>query len=52
MYVTSGGIEAAQLATAPTTDSSKPSQNNTGNSQREALAAVEYASDGEGKENQ
>ncbi|KAJ5549575.1 Pseudouridine synthase I TruA [Penicillium frequentans] len=45
LYVTSGGIEAAKLVSAPTTGAHKEG----GKSEKEAIAEAEFGSDDEGK---
>lgn len=50
--MTSGGIEAAKLGAAPQPhEGQKSARGKTGRSQREALAAVESASEDEGEDN-
>jgi len=45
LYVTSGGIEAAKLVSAPTTGARKEG----GKSEKEVIAEAEFGSDDEGK---
>ncbi|KAJ5733846.1 hypothetical protein N7493_002632, partial [Penicillium malachiteum] len=47
LYVTSGGIKAAQLVAAPTDRSESPRSRNRGKSEKEILAAVEAESEDE-----